>query len=296
MKKVFALLLLTCFSVYLVSPGMCEVLVVDVKKVNDQYEYVIENNEITITRYIGNETEVSIPSEIDGVPVTEVGFAAFYGTQIKTVVIGEGIRRIGVEAFSETGLISVSLPSTLEVIEDSAFAMSPLKTAVIPDGVKSIGETLFYGCTDLTEVTLPKSIEILPSGCFFECMSLKRIEIPEGLMEIGDQCFYFCISLEECLLPESLNVIGCEAFALCSALPALDIPASVCCLKGGCFWDCTSLERIVFHSDIVVDENWDEYMFGQWRDLTPQRLAITVPVGSGIASFCAGMGLNVEVQ
>ena len=34
MKKVFALLLLTCFSVYLVSPGMCEVLVVDVKKVN----------------------------------------------------------------------------------------------------------------------------------------------------------------------------------------------------------------------------------------------------------------------
>lgn len=103
-------MLLTCFSVYLVSPGMCEVLVVDVKKVNGQYEYVIENNEITITRYIGNETEVSIPSEIDGVPVTEVGFAAFYGTQIKTVVIGEGIRRIGVDAFSETGLISVSLP------------------------------------------------------------------------------------------------------------------------------------------------------------------------------------------
>lgn len=180
---------------------------------NRQFEYSVTDGEITITRYIGKETEVSIPSEIDGVPVVEVGFASFYGAHIKTVVIREGIRRIGSDAFAESGLVSVSLPSTLEVIEDGAFALTPLKTAVIPEGVTSIGDALFFECTELTEVTLPKSIEALPSDCFFECMSLKRIEIPEGVRKIGEQCFYFCISLEECLLPESLNVIEREAFS-----------------------------------------------------------------------------------
>lgn len=43
------------------------------------YEYTIENNEATISKYIGEGTTLVIPSEIDGIKVTSIGEDAFRG-------------------------------------------------------------------------------------------------------------------------------------------------------------------------------------------------------------------------
>ena len=44
----------------------------NVKK-NDEYLYSIDNNEVTIYQYLGNETKLVVPSKIDNVPITVIG-------------------------------------------------------------------------------------------------------------------------------------------------------------------------------------------------------------------------------
>ena len=86
------------------------------------------NGELILTvyfeRYRANgHSEITIPGEHDGLPVVAVGGGALrFSEPLRKVTISEGIRRIGVTAFSDcANLRSVSFPSTLEEIEEMAF-------------------------------------------------------------------------------------------------------------------------------------------------------------------------------
>ena len=58
--------------------------------VNDEYKYKIENNGVTITEYIGNASELTIPDTIDGVKVKKIGTNAFWGNEtLKRVILSE---------------------------------------------------------------------------------------------------------------------------------------------------------------------------------------------------------------
>ena len=114
------------------------------------------NMEAAITGYTGSETEVTIPSEINGVPVTSVGnpnnsgpfsSAGLFNMNpaIKSVVIPEGVKSIAPGAFTNlTGLEQVTIPDSVTVIGDEAFAgCVNLNTVIMGDGVKYIGEDAF---------------------------------------------------------------------------------------------------------------------------------------------------------
>ena len=95
------------------------------------YEYTINDGKVTITKYIGKNIEVKIPSKIDGAPVVKIGEAAFSGLQIRSVTIPSGVKEIDWFAFSGcTVLESVSIPSSVTSVGYGAFDYCP-KTLVI---------------------------------------------------------------------------------------------------------------------------------------------------------------------
>ena len=100
---------------------------------NELFEYEINNDSVTILKYIGKQAEVEIPSEIDGNPVTIIGDSAFKDCTFLTYVsIPDSVTEIGDLAFSGcSSLISILIPDSVKKIGNSAFS-SDLKSAYVP--------------------------------------------------------------------------------------------------------------------------------------------------------------------
>src|ERR1039458_3429326 len=65
-----------------------------------QWNYTLNNGTITITGYYGSGGAVTIPSTINGLPVTSIGDHAFYCLlSLATVTIPDCVTNIGYEAF-----------------------------------------------------------------------------------------------------------------------------------------------------------------------------------------------------
>ena len=109
-------------------------------EIRERYNYDTEQYyEIAvITDYNGTDESVSVPSQLGGCNVTDIGDGAFSDcTSLTSITIPNGVTSIGWNAFSDcTSLTSV----------------------VIPDGVTSIDDSTFYGCTSLTSITIPDSV------------------------------------------------------------------------------------------------------------------------------------------
>ena len=100
------------------------------------FDYEENENGITITGYTGDETELVIPGEIDGMKVTSIGREAF------------GWHR---------DLTSITIPESVTSIEGWAFeCCSGLTSIIIPDNVADIGLGVFSGCDKLENITVSK--------------------------------------------------------------------------------------------------------------------------------------------
>jgi len=137
---------------------------------------------VIIRSYTGRAAQVTIPAQIEGLPVTEIGNDAFNGANISSVVIPATVTRIGINAFTETRLVSVTLPAGLKRIEHSTFAFcASLRTVVIPEGVTVIEESAFFECPALTAITLPSTIREIAGHAFAGCIALTTVTIPDSV-------------------------------------------------------------------------------------------------------------------
>lgn len=78
--------------------------------------------------------------------------------------------------------------------------------------VTSIGEKAFYGCKNVTSVTLPKSVTSIGKQAFSCCYDLSKINIPESVTSIGESAFNACVSILNLTVPSSVTTIGDGAF------------------------------------------------------------------------------------
>ena len=102
-----------------------------------------------------------------------------YRTNIKTVIIEDGVTSIGRDAFYGcSGLTSVTIPNSVTSIGEYAFYYCKgLTSATIPNSVTSIGNGIFWGCSGLTSVTIPNSVTSIGYGAFSSCSSLTAIMV-----------------------------------------------------------------------------------------------------------------------
>jgi len=75
----------------------------------------------------------------------------------------------------------------------SPWSKYSVKRVIIGDGVTTIGESAFRGCSSLTSVTIPNSVTTIGDNAFSGCSSLTSVTIPNSVTTIGDDAFYGCI-------------------------------------------------------------------------------------------------------
>lgn len=218
-----------------------------VEGAQSDYETIIENGCVTITKFIGfEEDELVIPNNIDGVSVKVIGNGAFEGCKgVKKIIISEGITEIHGSAFKNcTSLEDIALPLTLQEIGREAFeGCEKLKEIDLPNNIQVISDECFSGCRALKKVLLPDNLETIGKDSF--CFAgLTEINIPASVKELKSRAFFGCEHLAQIFLHEGLSSIGCDVFEYCYALRSITIPKSVTAIDEDAFYG--------FHSDFTI--------------------------------------------
>ena len=153
--------------------------------------------------------------------------------------IPDGVTRIAKNAFSGAeALKHVTIPASVDIIEDDAFFQCPnLETVGMPESLSQLGFA-FGQCVSLKEITVPVGVVDLPDRCFAGCRSLVKVSLPKGLKKIGYQAFASCTSLSEVDVPTTVRGISEGAFAKCTALKKITVPKATTGIGWGVFYDC----------------------------------------------------------
>ncbi len=192
-----------------------------------------EDGTITIYKYTGTDETVVFPSEIDGKKVKRIGQAAFHSgyDTFKHVIISEGITELVAAFQSCENLETVSLPSTL----------------------KTIGESAFSGCIKLSEINLPDGLVSIGDWAFYECGKLNNVVLPDGLINIGRSAFSNCSSIEKLIVPDSVMQIGKNAFFRGNLVYMIIYGNPDAYIKTYCDADYNIKFSCINHPNIVID-------------------------------------------
>jgi hypothetical protein len=123
---------------------------------------------------------------------------------------------------------------------------------VVFDGVeyavKEIDAEAFYGCREMTSVSIPEGITRIGDFAFGECERLTEVTIPKSVKTIGSNAFTYCTNLSSVTISEGVESIYYDAFRNCRALTSVNIPSSVRYFDSNPFPDCINLTSITVDS------------------------------------------------
>ena len=153
-----------------------------------------------------NRTELILPSTMKRIGRLSLGA---YVTKLQ---LNEGLEEIGSGNFNEYGSgahIPLTLPSTLERIDEDCFRASFEGELIIPERCLTIGKGCFAG-NEFTKITLPSKLERINEECFENNHFLTSVTIPKYVDYIGNRAFAWCDNLQTviCLAPEPPEVGG----------------------------------------------------------------------------------------
>lgn len=171
--------------------------------------------------YYPTETVHIIPAEMYGQKVTAIGKDVFKNTGVTGIIIKDGIKTIGDDAFSGCAdLVLLTLPSTLEKIGARAFMTTPsLLNAQIPSSVKEIGGAAFaFSGISKLSFGSESQLSIIDASAFSFCEKLTQVRLPASLTTLGDGAFLGATGLESVFIPSSVSAVGGQIFTGCTEL------------------------------------------------------------------------------
>ena len=187
--------------IFLIVGGILAFYVFAIKGVGISYRLNDDGVSYSVAKMgISSETDVLIPAQYNGLPVTGVAANAFAGCKnLKSIILPDTIEYIGAGAFSGCkSLESIEIPYDVTVIEDGTFKnCDSLKYVQMGNDVTSIGADAFSRCRALTSFALPKKLSSIGKGAFIGCSKLESITIPYEVVYIGQYAFDSCHALDE---------------------------------------------------------------------------------------------------
>lgn len=195
---------------------------------------------------------VSAPMNPSDVPWRE------YRYQIKSVVIENGITRVGNSAFAQClNVFEISLPDTLISIGDYAFCYTSSKSLHIPKNVGVLGRGTFSRSNkNLTSITVDEANTTFHSNgnCLIETATKTLIigcatsVIPDdgSVTKIGLSAFANNTHLKEIIIPACISYIGDYAFSRINSLESIKFNGILNYVGDGAFSGCPETSKIYF--------------------------------------------------
>ena len=279
-KRIWGVLLALCMLLSLMP--MAAFAAEDPGVVYD-YQFVTEDT-IEIMGYNGTETDLVIPSQINGYTVVGIGDLDLLGDDtdtVESVVVPDTVKYIETfayypnTAYYVSSLTKVTLPEGLETIGDNAFASAPgLSEINLPSTLKSIGERAFMNC-NIDNFTIPAGVEYIGANAFNETyMAVRKanevrarggdpfiviggelvkyagddtvVTVPDGVRGIATDAFSpYGGDVTSITLPDSVEYIAEEGFSDLSALATVNFGSGLKEIGDAAFSGCDSLNNVV---------------------------------------------------
>lgn len=263
--------------------------------------------------------------------VTSVGSSAFRGTYIvnnqsgpvyyvnnwavqsdsaTAVEIKSGTTGIADSAFYSKGLETISIPSSVVTIGDTAFAKNAdIREVSVTGGVKTIGNSAFADCTSLLKVTIASTVTSIGAGAFYNCSALKGIKIPDSVTSIGYDAFKYtsdysnqtgpeiyidtwvvnCLDSNENLavnIKSGTKGIADRAFQDKTFVISASIPSGVKAIGAYAFSGCTALSQLTLAESLTTI---GDYAFAGTKVPTVVVPASVTSIGYAAFYNCANM-------
>ncbi len=198
--------------------------------------------------------DIEIPSTVTS--VDKMAFMNCSALQTAPMPSNPSFTKIAEGTFNGcTGISEVTIPDSVISIEKDAFRQTGLNTVELKDTVTTLGESVFYGCANLTTAKLPNAIanNIIGKELFRECTHLSAIEIPANITEIGQYAFYKT-GISTLSVPASVTKIGESAFAECQSISSITLTSGLTDIGKNAFNNCnsTSLTRIEIPATVTT--------------------------------------------
>ena len=157
-----------------------------------------------------------------------------------------------------------------------------LKSIVLPEGLETVGDSAFYGCTALESIVWPSTVTSSGTYAFFGCGKLNRVEIndlrawctvdfdgaranplpwakhlylngkeltkltfPKELTTVKGFTFYNCLSLKDVTIHDGVTTVDVSAFCFCENLETLSLGTGLTEIGGTAFYSTPSLKSVV---------------------------------------------------
>ena len=267
----------------------------------DIYTYKVgSDGTVTITDCDDSaQGAITIPSQIDGKPVTSIGSGAFHGcSSLTSITIPNSVTIIGNIAFDwckKLTQINVDKANTTyssvngvlfnkDKTELIRYPEGKADTSyAIPNGVTSIGDWAFQSCNSLTSITIPDSVTSIGTMAFEDCSSLTSITIPDSVTSIDRHAFFVCRKLNQINVDTANTAYSSVNGVLFNkektklirypegkADTSYSIPDGVTSIGNSAFYGCSNLTSITIPDGVtIIDINAFQYC----RSLT----SITIP-------------------